>query len=143
MSTALLSSGCEDTSVLTMEEDVVNEQKLADLGEIYHWLKRDAGDMIHDLLDGVALWRSSAQILFIYAVISLGIGTVFVWGSAASFRGYGPIDPLSIFLGLLAAFLYSISVVTALTGLRYREKYIEMRTKYSELYETARKLGQS
>ena len=124
-----------------MTEQPVDEKKLTDLAEVYGILKRDAKDMLQDLLDGVSLWRSTARILFGFALLSFALVPLFIWGSATT-GGQGNLAiSLSTGLGLIAVFLFGLGLVTSLTGVRYRWRYLQLRKKYSELYETAKKLS--
>jgi hypothetical protein len=115
-----------------MTEQPVDEDRLVELAEVYGLLKRDAKDMLHDLLAGVSLWRSTAYILFGVAVLAFVLVPLFVWGASA---GGGSS------LGLIAVFMFGLGLVTAINGLRYRRRYIGLKEKYSELYEAAKKLS--
>jgi hypothetical protein len=121
-------------------EQDVDEKKFEELAEVYGLLKKDAKDMLQDLLQGVSLWRSASRLLFGFALLSFALVPLFVWGSATtegSSIGFG----LSTGLGLIAIFMFALGSVTSLTGLRYRAKYFKLKKKYSELYEAAKKLS--
>ena len=118
-----------------MTEQSVDKEKLADLAEVYGMLKKDAKDMLQDLLDGVSLWRASARNLFGFALVAFALVPLFAWGASTN-QGL-----LSRGLGLIGVFLFALALVTTLTGMRYRRKYLVLRKKYSELYETAKKLS--
>ena len=118
-----------------MTEQSVDEEKIADLAEVYGMLKKDAKDMLQDLLDGVSLWKASARNLFGFALVALALVPLFGWGASTN-QGF-----LSQGLGLIGIFLFGLALVTTLTGLRYRQKYLVLKRKYSELYETAKKLS--
>jgi len=115
-----------------MTEQPVGESELAELAEVYGLLKKDAKEMLHDLLAGVSLWRSTARILFGVAVLAFALVPLFVWGASAG-GGSG--------LGLIAVFMFGLGLVTATNGLRYRRRYSQLKEKYSELYEAAKKLS--
>jgi ABC-type multidrug transport system fused ATPase/permease subunit len=116
-------------------ETEINKEMLSDLSEVYRVLKQDAKDMLFDLLEGVSLWRSTARVMLFFSAVSLLIGIIAVWGVTTS-TGWG-----AIFLGLLAIFLFGLAIATAFFGIRYRRKYRNLREKYSDLYESASKLG--
>lgn len=118
------------------EEDKLVDLELVNLAEVYAMLKRDAKDMLQDLLDGVSLWRYTARMLFGVAVLAFGLVPLFVWGASS-----GSPYPLSTGLGLIAVFMAGLGLITSLTGMRYRTRYSALRKKYSELYETAKKLS--
>ena len=128
-----------------MEGQAVEEEKLAELADVYGMLKRDAKDMLFDLLDGVSLWKSTARILFVFAITAFALGLVFSWGASTTrYSGVYIGDvfiPIGLFLGALAVFLFGVFAVTTLTGMKYRRKYIRLKEKYSELYEAAKKLS--
>jgi hypothetical protein len=117
------------------EEDKLVDLELVDLAEVYAMLKRDAKDVLQDLLDGVSMWRYTARTLFGVAVLAFGLVPLFLWGASAT------LYPISTGLGLIAAFMAGLGVITSLNGLRYRTRYSVLRRKYSELYETAKKLS--
>ncbi len=130
-----------------MTQQSGDEERFAELAEVYGWLKKDARDMLFDLLDGVSLLRSTANLLYVFAVIATAIGAVFVWGYVVSGGPGGPglgtsfSVSLSVFLGILALFMFSVTVITSVTGFRYHLKYARLREKYSKLYESAKKLS--
>ncbi len=122
-----------------MPQPQVSEEKLSDLAEIYGWLKQDASDMLYDLLQGVSLWRSTSRMLFGFAVLTFLLVPLFTWGSISSGGASGA--GLSAGLGLIAIFMLGLGVATTLTGIRYRDRYIVLRTKYSNLYVASKKLS--
>jgi hypothetical protein len=118
------------------EEDKLVDLELVNLAEVYAMLKRDAKDMLQDLLDGVSLWRYTARMLFGVAVLAFGLVPLFAWGASST----SP-SSVSTGLGLIAIFMTGLGLIASLTGMRYRTKYSALRKKYSELYETAKKLS--
>ena len=116
-------------------EDKLVDLELVDLAEVYAMLKRDAKDMLQDLLDGVSLWRYTARMLFGVAVLAFGLVPLFAWGASST----SP-SSVSTGLGLIAIFMTGLGLITSFTGMRYRSKYLLLRKKYSELYDTAKKL---
>jgi hypothetical protein len=92
-----------------MAEQPVDEKKFADLAEVYGLLKRDATDMLRDLLDGVSLWRSTARILFGFALLSFALVPLFIWGSRTTVDS----GTLSTGLALIAVFLFGLGLVTS------------------------------
>ncbi len=125
------------------EQPPVDESEFAELGEVYGLLKRDAKDMLLDLLEGVSLWRSTARILFGVALLAFLLVPLFAWGAASTQPTNEVAFSLTVStgLGLIGIFMFSLGVVTTFTGIRYRSKYQVLKSKYSELYETAKKLG--
>ena len=133
---------------VTMTEKPIDEPEIAELGEVYGMLKRDAKEMLYDLLDGVTLWRSTARILFGIATIAFVLGLLFLWGASRAIHltiaAPGYLNELTSFfndLALIGAFMLVLGAVTALAGIRYRRKYSYLRKRYSGLYETAEKLN--
>jgi hypothetical protein len=120
------------TSLMTEQPD---QEKFADLADVYGLLKRDAKDMLQDLLDGVSLWKHTARVMFGVAALAFALVPLFAWGASSTGPGF-----LAAGLGLIAIFMFGLGSVTSFTGLRYRRKYLILRKKYSELYETAKKL---
>jgi hypothetical protein len=114
----------------------VEERKIEDLAEVYGMLKRDAKDMLRDLLEGVSLWRHTARVLFGVAVLAFALVPLFAYGASYSSPGY-----LAAGLGLIGLFMLGLGLVSAISGVRYRSKYIRLRQKYTELYDAAKKLG--
>ncbi|MDA4124807.1 MAG: hypothetical protein OK438_05075 [Thaumarchaeota archaeon] len=121
-----------------MTEQSVDEEKFEDLAEVYGVLKRDVKDMLLDLLEGVSLWKSASRMSFGFALVAFALVPLFVWGSLTT-REVG--FTLSTGLGLIAGFMLGVGALTSLTGVRYRTKYSGLRKKYSELYESAKKLS--
>ena len=133
---------------VTMADEPIDEPEIAELGEVYGMLKRDAKDMLHDLLDGVTLWRSTARILFGIATIAFILGLLFLWGASRAIHltiaAPGYLNELTSFfndLALIGVFMLGLGAVTTLAGVRYGRKYSSLRKKYSELYEAAEKLN--
>jgi hypothetical protein len=118
------------------EEDKLVDLELVGLADVYAMLKRDAKDMLQYLLDGVSLWRYTARMLLGVAALAFGLVPLFAWGASST----SP-SPVSTGLGLIAIFMTGLGLITSLTGMRYRGKYSVLRKKYSELYETAKKLS--
>jgi len=116
-------------------EDKPVDLEMTDLAEVYAMLKRDAKDMLQDLLDGVSLWRHTSRVLFGVAVLAFSLVPLFLYGAsgAGGLLGSG--------LGLIAVFMMGLGAVASFTGVRYRNRYSSLRKKYTELYEIARKLG--
>ena len=113
-----------------MTEKSFEEPEIGELSEVYRMLKRDAKDMLYDLLEGVKLWRSTARILFGIAIIAFILGLLFLWGH--SFHAD---------FGLIGVFMLGLGAVTTFAAVRYRTKYYSLRKKYSELYELAKKIS--
>jgi hypothetical protein len=67
-----------DVDALVSEQPVDEEPEIAELSEVYQMLRRDAKDMLYDLLDGVTLWRSTARILFRIAIGAFILGALFL-----------------------------------------------------------------
>jgi hypothetical protein len=133
---------------VVMAEKPVDEPEIAELSEVYGMLKRDAKDLLYDLLDGVTLWRSTARILFGVAIIAFILGLLFLWGASRAVHliitAPGFLIELTSFfndLALIGVFMLGLAAVTTLAGVRYRRKYFSLRKKYSELYETAKRLN--
>jgi hypothetical protein len=133
---------------VVMAEKPTDAPEIAELSEVYGMLKRDAKDMLHDLLDGVTLWRSTARILFGIAVIAFILGLLFLWSATRAIHlvvaAPGFLNELTSFfndLSLIGVFMLGLGAVTTLAGAHYRRKYYSLRRKYSELFETAKKLG--
>ncbi len=133
---------------VVMAEKPIDVSEIAELSEVYGMLKRDAKDMLYDLLDGVTLWRSTARILFGIAIIAFILGLLFLWGASRAIHliiaAPGFLNELTSFftdLALIGVFMLGLGAVTTLAGVHYRRKYYSLRKKYSELYETAKKLS--
>jgi len=77
--------------------------------------------------------------LFGFAVLTFLLVPLFTWGSISSGGGSGA--GLSAGLGLIAIFMLGLGVATTVTGIRYRDRYIVLRTKYSNLYVASKKLS--
>ena len=77
----------------------------------------------------------AARILFGFALLAFALVPLFLYGEFTTDQ------PLSTGLALVALFLFGLGSITSLTGLRYRRKYFRLREKYSELYESAKKLA--
>jgi formate hydrogenlyase subunit 4 len=118
-----------------MGERAAEDNELVQLGEVYGFLKRDAKDMLQDLLAGVSLWKSTARILFGVALLAFLLVPLFVWGAGSSGGNVGA------FLGLIGIFMFGLGLASMLTAFRYRQRYRFLKAKYSELFETATKLG--
>jgi hypothetical protein len=116
-------------------DDKLVDLELVNLAEVYAMLKRDAKDMLQDLLDGVSLWKSTARMLFGVAILAFLLVPLFVWGASTAGRGW-----TSALLGLIGVFMLGLGSITTLTGRTYQKKYTGLRKKYTELYETAKKL---
>ena len=112
------------------------EGKIEDLAEVYGMLKRDAKDMLQDLLEGVSLWRHTARVLFGVAVLALGLVPLFAYGAS-----YASPELLAAGLELIGLFLFGLGLAAGISGVRYRNKYNRLRQKYTELYDAAKKLG--
>ncbi|MFI5420094.1 MAG: hypothetical protein ACHQ1H_03925 [Nitrososphaerales archaeon] len=121
-----------------MADQPLDEGEITQLRDVYGMLKKDLKDMLFDLLDGVSLWSSTARILFYFSLISFAVGLVFTWGSTFAVDS-APFIALG--LGSIAVFMFGLGVLTTVTGVRYRRKYLRLRRKYSELYDAARKLS--
>ncbi len=61
---------------------------------------------------------------------------LFAWGASSTGPSY-----LAAGLGLIGIFMLGLGLVTAISGVLYRNKYIRLRQKYTELYDAAKKLG--
>jgi formate hydrogenlyase subunit 4 len=118
-----------------MGEQAAEDNELVQLGEVYGFLKRDAKDMLQDLLAGVSLWKSTAKILFGVALLAFLLVPLFFWGAASSGGNIGS------FLGLIGVFMFGLGLTSLLTAFRYRQRYKFLKAKYSELFETATKLS--
>ena len=131
-----------------MAERPIDEPEIAELSQVYVMLRRDAKGMLYDLLDGVSLWRSTSRILFGLATVAFILGLLFLWGASRAIHltiaAPGFLNELNSFFNdllLIGVFMLGLGVVTLLSGVRYRQKYYLLRRKYSELFETAKKLG--
>jgi formate hydrogenlyase subunit 4 len=117
-----------------MGEQVAEDNELVQLGEVYGFLKKDAKDMLQDLLAGVSLWRSTARILFGVALLAFLLVLLFAWGASAASGN------TRTFLGLIGIFMFGLGLASLLTASRYQQRYRFLKSKYSELFETATKL---
>jgi hypothetical protein len=122
-----------------MAEKPVDEPDIAELSEVYQMLKRDAKDMLSDLLSGVTLWRSTARILFGIAITAFILGPLFILGP----HFIAGLPSIGIhFAGIASGiFMLGLGVIATLSGVEYMRKYYSLRKKYSELYETAKKIS--
>jgi len=75
------------------------------------------------------------DLLFGVAVLAFALVPLFVWGASSTGPGW-----TSVLLGLIALFMLGLGMITSFSGVRYRRKYSLLRKRYTELYETAKKL---
>lgn len=131
-----------------MTEKPDDEPQITELSEVYEMLKRDAKGMLHDLLGGVSLWRSTSRILLGFSSVALILGLLFLWGASRAIHltiaAPGFLNELDSFFNdllLIGIFMLALGIVTFLSGVFYNRKYFRLRKKYSDLYVEAKKLN--
>ena len=106
---------------------------LGELSDIYGVLKQDAKTIIDDLHDGVTMWREAAAGAFAstaFMVFFILFYLRYSWSQ----------EPIVIVRWLTLGLFLVMAVVMAYITVAGLVKYYQLRRKYSNLFEKAKKL---
>jgi hypothetical protein len=107
-----------------------SKEQLDEISEVYSLLKKDAKLLIEDLYDGVSLWKSFSNLLFWFSVLGVWLVYIAIFPTVL-LHGYTIVAIISA-LGLIGA--------GTAGSIMSRRRYTELKRKYSELFQSAKKL---